>query len=98
MAIECTRKGGAITLVGNLAPNVELPLQAVVTREIIGIRELRVERRVPRVHRISQSRGHQSRSADYCNCEMEEGPAWFERLYAGEPGAMKVILQPSGAF
>jgi len=25
---------------------------------------------------------------------LEEGPAWFERLYAGEPGLMKVILTP----
>ena len=25
---------------------------------------------------------------------LAEGPAWFERLYAGEPGLMKVILQP----
>ncbi|HBE68180.1 MAG TPA: galactitol-1-phosphate 5-dehydrogenase, partial [Planctomycetaceae bacterium] len=33
-AIDATRKGGAVTLVGNLAPNVELPLQSVVTREI----------------------------------------------------------------
>ena len=25
---------------------------------------------------------------------LEEGAAWFERLYAAEPGLMKVILQP----
>jgi threonine dehydrogenase-like Zn-dependent dehydrogenase len=25
---------------------------------------------------------------------LEDGPAWFERLYAREPGLMKVILQP----
>src|SRR5262249_36276855 len=33
-AIACVRKGGIVTLVGNLAPDVPLPLQAVVTREI----------------------------------------------------------------
>lgn len=34
MAIGVLRKGGQLTLVGNLAPKVEFPLQAVVTREI----------------------------------------------------------------
>ena len=28
------RKGGALTLVGNLAPHIDFPLQAVVTRQI----------------------------------------------------------------
>ncbi len=27
---------------------------------------------------------------------LDEGPQWFEKLYAGIPGAMKVILQPNG--
>jgi hypothetical protein len=25
---------------------------------------------------------------------LEDGAAWFERLYAGEKGLMKVIIQP----
>jgi len=33
-AIEATRKGGSVTLVGNLSPQVEMPLQSIVTREI----------------------------------------------------------------
>ena len=33
-AISSVRKGGAVTLVGNVAPTVELPLQEVVTRQI----------------------------------------------------------------
>src|SRR5262249_54186040 len=33
-AIASVRKGGAVTLVGNIAPAVELPLQSVVTRQI----------------------------------------------------------------
>ena len=34
LAMACLRKGGQLTLVGNLAPQVEFPLQAAVTREI----------------------------------------------------------------
>src|SRR5262249_10933376 len=33
-AVASLRKGGALTLVGNLAPQIEFPLQAVVTRQI----------------------------------------------------------------
>ena len=34
LAINCVRKGGAVTLVGNVSPKVELPLQIVVSRQI----------------------------------------------------------------
>jgi len=34
LAIDSVRKGGAVTLVGNVAPTIELGLQSVVTRQI----------------------------------------------------------------
>lgn len=93
-AIECTRRGGAITLVGNLAPTVELPLQAVVTREL-------------RVQGSCASSGEYPECIDYLSrgaikvdplitalANLDDGPDWFARLYDGEPGAMKVLLQP----
>ena len=33
-AIDCTRKGGTVTLIGNIVPEVTLPLQKVVTRQL----------------------------------------------------------------
>ena len=33
-AIASVRKGGAVTLVGNVSPKIELPLQSVVSRQI----------------------------------------------------------------
>jgi L-iditol 2-dehydrogenase len=33
-AIDCTRKGGTVTLIGNIASEVTLPLQKVVTRQL----------------------------------------------------------------
>ena len=68
-AIESVRKGGSVTLVGNLKPQVELPLQAVVTRELTLDRHVRLGRRisrVPRSHRQRQSqrdRIHQRHAA-----------------------------------
>ncbi len=34
LALRCVRKGGAVTLVGNIAPTIEFPLQVAVTREL----------------------------------------------------------------
>ncbi len=34
MAVQSAAKGGTVVLVGNLSPQVALPLQSVVTREI----------------------------------------------------------------
>ena len=33
-AIDCVRKGGTVTLIGNITPQVTLPLQKVVSRQI----------------------------------------------------------------
>ncbi len=33
-AIDCTQKGGTVTLIGNIQPEVTLPLQKVVTRQM----------------------------------------------------------------
>src|SRR5439155_21912828 len=34
LALRCLRKGGVTTLVGNVAPKIEFPLQIAVTREL----------------------------------------------------------------
>lgn len=93
-AIDCVRKGGTVTLIGNVTPNIELPLQAVVTREIrvqgscassndyAACVEL-LSRGAVRVDPIITARA-----------PLEEGSNWFDRLYAHEPNLLKVILQP----
>jgi L-iditol 2-dehydrogenase len=34
LALRCLRKGGTATLIGNVTPKIEFPLQTVVTREL----------------------------------------------------------------
>src|SRR5439155_8189758 len=34
LALSCLRKGGSATLVGNVAPKIQFPLQTAVTREL----------------------------------------------------------------
>ena len=93
-AISCLRKGGALTIVGNISATVEFPLQEVVTRQI-GINgscsscgeypaclDL-IARGVIKVDEILSA-----------VAPLSEGASWFKRLYNQEQGLMKVILTP----
>jgi L-iditol 2-dehydrogenase len=93
-AIASVRKGGAVTLVGNVAPNIDLPLQAVVTRQIrvqgscasCGEYEACME--------LMASGAIQVDPLISAVAPLAEGAAWFSRLRNREPGLMKVILRP----
>ncbi|RMG39587.1 MAG: galactitol-1-phosphate 5-dehydrogenase [Planctomycetota bacterium] len=95
-AIDAVRKGGAVTLVGNLAPKVELPLQAVVTRELTLLGSCASNGEYPACIRLMERGAIDVRPLISATAPLEEGPGWFDRLYAGEEGLMKVILHPTG--
>lgn len=93
-AINGVRRGGTVTLIGNLALTVEIPLQIVVTRQL-------------RLLGSCASAGEYRECIDLMKngsidvdplisavAPLSEGAGWFNRLYAREPGLMKVILQP----
>lgn len=93
-AIQAVRKGGQVTLVGNLAAEVALPLQAVATRELTLRGCCASAGEYPAcLDMIAQGKIDVDclRSA---TAPLAEGAAWFERLYAGERGLMKVVLRP----
>ncbi|MHB8902589.1 MAG: galactitol-1-phosphate 5-dehydrogenase [Thermoguttaceae bacterium] len=94
MAIRTVRKGGSVGLVGNLSPNVELPLQAVVTRELS-------------LFGSCASRGEYAACLDMIAggriqveplmsgvASLEEAPEWFARLHSGKENLMKVVIRP----
>jgi L-iditol 2-dehydrogenase len=93
-AVASLRKGGALTLVGNYSPKIELPLQSVVTRQIRIMGSCAsageypvcidlVARKAIRVDRLIS-----------VTAPLDEGQVWFDRLFNREPNLMKVILQP----
>lgn len=92
--IHSVRKGGSITLVGNLSPTVELPLQAVVTREqaLFGSCAICGEYGAC-LEMIARGTANVDALISKV-APLDEGADWFKRLYAGEPGLMKVILEP----
>ena len=93
-AIEGARKGGHVTLIGNLAPEVDFPLQSVVTRELTTYGSCASNGEYPECIELLASGIIQTEPLISAKAPLEEGADWFERLYAAETGLMKVILQP----
>jgi L-iditol 2-dehydrogenase len=93
-AIAAVRKGGSVTLVGNLTPNVEMPLQSVVTREITLYGSCSSAGEYPACIAMMARGDINVKPLISVTAPLEKGPEWFDRLYNHEPGVMKVILQP----
>lgn len=94
-AISCTRKGGAVTLIGNLAPEVPLPLQSVVTRELSLYGSCASNGEYPACIELLSKQAIRVDPMISAIASLEQGADWFDRLYTGSPGVMKVILNPS---
>ncbi len=93
-SIESVRKGGTVVLVGNISPEVTLPLQKVVTRQIRLQGSCASSGEYPRAIELLASGAIQVKPFITAVAPLEDGPRWFERLYAREPNLMKVILTP----
>jgi L-iditol 2-dehydrogenase len=94
-AVAAVRKGGSVTLIGNLAPDVRLPLQAVVTRQIRLQGSCASSGEYPEcLELISSGRLNVERFIS-ATAPLEQGALWFERLHRREPGLMKVLLRPN---
>lgn len=94
-AIDCTRKGGSITIVGNLAPTIELPLQSVVTRELNVFGTCASSGEYPACVDLLATGMIRVEELITAKAPLEDGHDWFARLYDGEPNAMKVVLCPA---
>jgi L-iditol 2-dehydrogenase len=94
LAVRSARKGGSVTLVGNVAPVVEFPLQACVTRELTVYGSCGSCGEYPACLEALAKGEIQAAPLLSAIAPLEEGPQWFQRLYRKEPGLFKVILQP----
>lgn len=93
-AIESVKRNATVTLIGNIAPRVEIPLQAVVSRQI-------------RLQGSAGSSGEYPEAIDLlvrgavsvkplitAVAPLEDGAHWFTRLHGREANLMKVVLTP----
>jgi L-iditol 2-dehydrogenase len=94
LSIQCLRKGGSLTLIGNLSPTAELLWQSVVVRELTLSGSCASCGEYPAcLDMIARDRINVDAVISTV-APLAGGAAWFERLYQGEPGLMKVILTP----
>ena len=94
LAVDCVRKGGSVTLVGNLKAQVDLPLQAAVTRQITLIGTCASAGEYPECLDLIASGQINVTEFISATPPLVDGAQWFARLYAGEKGLMKVLLKP----
>lgn len=96
-AVKSVRKGGSVTLIGNISPKVELPLAWIVTREMT-------------LYGCCASCGEYAACLEAiasgkidAGClisavaPLSDGASWFNRLRQKEKGLMKVVLKPEPA-
>jgi L-iditol 2-dehydrogenase len=93
-AIDCTRKGGTVTLIGNIRPEVTLPLQKVVSRQLRLQGSCASAGEYPQAIELIAAGKIKVGPLITAVAPLEDGPQWFSRLHAGEPNLMKVILSP----
>lgn len=93
-AIAATRKAGSVTLIGNASPTIELPLQEVVTRQIALFGSCAVSGEYAKVIDLMARGLLDPLPLVSAVAPLGDGHRWFERLYAREPGLLKVVLEP----
>jgi L-iditol 2-dehydrogenase len=83
-----------VTLVGNVSPSVDIPLQAVVTRELTLYGSCASSGEYRECIELMATGAVDVAPLISVQATLDEAPAWFERLYARERGLMKVVVAP----
>ncbi len=94
LSLDSVRKGGAVTLVGNVAPTIEFGLQSVVTRQIRVQGSCASSGEYPACISLISRGAIRVDQLISAVAPLEDGPSWFHRLYEREPGLLKVVLEP----
>jgi (R,R)-butanediol dehydrogenase/meso-butanediol dehydrogenase/diacetyl reductase/L-iditol 2-dehydrogenase len=93
-AVSIVRKGGSVTLIGNVSPRVELPLQSLVSRQISLFGSCAIAGEYPVVLDLMARKKIDVASLISKRAPLSEGPLWFDKLYNREDNLLKVVLIP----
>ena len=93
-AVEVLKKGGFLTLVGNLSVKIDFPLQNIVIKEISVIGSCASSGEYPACLEMIANKKIDVKALISKVAPLDEGEVWFNRLYNKEPNLMKVILIP----
>lgn len=93
-AMLSLRKGGALTLIGNLSANVEFLLQTAVTGELTIYGSCASNGEYPACIDMLSRGVIDVAPLMSAKAPLAEGAEWFQRLYSKQSDLMKVILEP----
>ena len=93
-AVSIVRKGGSVTLVGNVSPSVEIPLQAVVSRQISLQGSCAISGEYPIALDLMARKKINVKAILSATAPLSEGEAWMNKLYKREGNLLKVVLVP----
>ena len=94
LALDSVKKGGTVTLIGNIAPTIELGLQSTVTRQIRLQGSCASSGEYPACISLISRGAVRVEPLISAVAPLEDGASWFHRLYEREPGLLKVVLEP----
>ncbi|MBC7830129.1 MAG: galactitol-1-phosphate 5-dehydrogenase [Chitinophagaceae bacterium] len=94
LGIELLRKGATLTVLGNLSPVTDMPLQTIVTRQIRIQGSCAINGEYPAILDLISSGKLDMKTILSAEAPLSEGASWFSRLYNKEKGLMKVVLKP----
>lgn len=97
LCINSLRKGGTAVLVGNLKPEITIPLQKIVTTELSLLGSCAINGEYEIVLDLMASGKVKVDKMISAVAPLSEGASWFNRLYNKEPGLNKVILVPEAS-
>ena len=92
--IDSLRKGGTAVLVGNMKPEITIPLQKIVTTELSLLGSCAINGEYEMVLDLMASGKINVDKMISAVAPLSEGASWFNRLYNKESGLNKVILIP----
>ena len=93
-AISIVRKGGSVTLVGNVSPTVEIPLQAVVSRQLTLYGSCAISGEYLIALDLMARGRIDVKPLLSVRAPLSEGEAWMNKLYNREGNLLKVVLIP----
>jgi L-iditol 2-dehydrogenase len=94
IALRSVRKGGKVSLVGNMSPKVEIPLQILVQREITVFGSCGSQLDYPESIELIASGAVKVDPMITARISLDETKEYFDRLYSQDPTLMKVIVCP----
>ena len=93
-ALSTVRKGGQLTLIGNITPDIEINLQKIVVGQVTINGSCASSGEYPIcLDLIAKGKVNINRLISV-TASLSKGQTLFERLYKKEPGLLKVILKP----